>query len=290
MPWRDQRRLGAMTRIALITGGSRGLGRASALALAAHDVDVVLTYRSGAEEAAAVVAELEALGRTAVALQLDTTRSETFPAFAEQLRTTLRERFGREELDILMNNAGYAVDTFPGATTKEQIDSLVAVHLTGPVLLTQELAGLLADGSRVLNVSTGLTQNLVNPGYAVYASMKGAVEVWTRYLAKQLGARGITVNVVAPGATATDFAGGQIRDNEAYQAGIIATTPLGRVGRPDDIGRAVAAILDPGMAWVTGQRIEASGGQGMGVWRSEAEAISGLRAPDADGRPGRPGR
>jgi NAD(P)-dependent dehydrogenase (short-subunit alcohol dehydrogenase family) len=256
-----------MTRIALITGGSRGLGRASALALAAQDTDIVLTYNSGEDEARAVVAEIEGLGRTAAALQLDTTASDTFPAFAAALRATLAERFGREQLDILMNNAGYAVDTFPGSTTKEQIDSLVSVHVTGPVLLTQELSGLLADGGHVLNVSTGLTQNLVNPGYAVYASMKGAVEVWTRYLAKQLGPRGITVNVVAPGATATDFAGGMIRDNEQYQSAILATVPLGRVGQADDIGAAVAAIVSPGMAWVTGQRIEASGGQGMGVWR-----------------------
>jgi NAD(P)-dependent dehydrogenase (short-subunit alcohol dehydrogenase family) len=256
-----------MTRIALITGGSRGLGRASALALAAQDVDIVLTYRSAAEEAAAVVADVEALGRKAVALQLDTTRSETFAAFADTLGRSLQETFGRAQFDILINNAGYAVDTFPGATTKAQIDDLVAVHVTGPVLLTQELSAVIADDGRVLNVSTGLTRNLVNPGYAIYASMKGAVEVWTRYLAKQMGPRGITVNIVAPGATATDFAGGQIRDNEAYQAGIIATSPLGRVGQPDDIGRAVAAILSPEMGWVTGQRIEASGGQGMGVWR-----------------------
>jgi NAD(P)-dependent dehydrogenase (short-subunit alcohol dehydrogenase family) len=259
-----------MTRIALITGGSRGLGRASALALAVQDVDFVLTYNSAADEAAAVVAELQAAGRRAVALQLDTTRSETFPAFADALRTALRETFGREQLDILVNNAGYAVDTFPGATTKEQIDDLVAVHLTGPLLLTQQLDALLADGGRVLNVSTGLTQNLVNPGYSVYASLKGAVEVWTRYLAKQLGARGITVNVVAPGATATDFAGGAIRDNEQYQANIVATVPLGRVGQPDDIGQAVASILSDGMGWVTGQRIEASGGQGMGRWQAPA--------------------
>lgn len=255
-----------MTRIALITGGSRGLGRASALALADHDVDAVLTYRTGAEEAEAVVANLSAQGRTAVALPLDTTRPETFPAFADALRTALRETWSRDGFDILLNNAGYAVDTFFGATTAEQIQDLVAVHLTGPVLLTQELAPLLADGGRVLNVSTGLTQNLVNPGYAVYAAAKGAVEVWTRYLAKQLGPRGIAVNVIAPGATATDFAGGRIRDNEAYQAGIIASSPLGRVGQPDDVGRAVAAILSDGFGWVTGQRIEASGGQGMGRW------------------------
>lgn len=255
-----------MTRIALITGGSRGLGRASALALAAHDVDVVLTYRTGADEAAAVAAELEARGRTAIALPLDTTRPETFPAFADALRTALRETWRRDTVDILLNNAGYAVDTLFGATTVEQIQDLVAVHLTGPVLLTQELAPLLADGGRVLNVSTGLTQNLVNPGYAVYAAAKGAVEVWTRYLAKQLGPRGIAVNVIAPGATATDFAGGRIRDDEAYQAGIIASSPLGRVGQPDDVGRVVAAILSEGFGWVTGQRIEASGGQGMGRW------------------------
>jgi len=259
--------MGAMTRIALITGGSRGLGRASALALAAHDVDTVLTYNSAAGEAAAAVAELEAAGRTAVALQLDTTRPETFPAFAATLRSALRERWGREQLDILMNNAGYSDDTPFGSTTREQIDRLAAVHLTGPVLLTQELSGLLGDGARILNVSTGLTRNLVNPAYAVYASMKGAVEVWTRYLAKELGPRGIRVNVIAPGATMTDFAGGLIRDNAQYQSAIAASSPLGRAGRPEDIGAAVAAILSEELSWVTGQRIEASGGQGMGRWQ-----------------------
>jgi NAD(P)-dependent dehydrogenase (short-subunit alcohol dehydrogenase family) len=259
-----------MTRIALITGGSRGLGRASALALADHDVDVVLTYRTGADEAAAVVADLEAAGRTAVALPLDTTMPETFPAFAATLRETLHATWGRDDLDILVNNAGYALDTFFGSTTREQIESLLAVHVTGPVLLTQELSPLLADGGAVLNVSTGLTQNLVNPGYSVYAAMKGAVEVWTRYLAKELGPRGIRVNVLEPVATATEFAGVQIRDNEAYQAGIIASSALGRVGQPDDIGRAAAAILSEEFAWVTGQRLEASGGQGLGRWSRPA--------------------
>ncbi len=255
-----------MTRIALITGGSRGLGRASALALAAHDVDTVLTYRSGAAEAAAVVAELHSRGRRAVALQLDTTRPATFAPFAATLRAALTETWGREELDILVNNAGYSADTFFGSTTAEQIEDLVAVHLTGPVLLTQELAPLLVDGSRVLNLSTGLTQGLVNPGYSMYASVKGAVEVWTRYLAKELGPRGIRVNVVAPGATATDFAGGLIRDNEQYQSAIEAGSALGRVGQPEDIGGAIAAILSEEMGWVTGQRIEASGGQFLGRW------------------------
>jgi len=255
-----------MTRIALITGGSRGLGRASALALAAHDVDAILTYRSGADGAAAVVAELEAQGRRAAALPLDTTAPETFGDFAATLRSTLREMWGREQLDILVNNAGYVVDTLFGSTTAAQIDDLVAVHLTGPVLLTQELSPLLVDGSRILNVSTGLTQGLVNPGYSLYASVKGAVEVWTRYLAKELGPRGIRVNVVAPGATATDFAGGLIRDNASYQSAIEAGSALGRVGRPDDIGGAIAAILSEDMAWVTGQRIEASGGQFLGRW------------------------
>jgi len=266
MPPDAARSIGCMTRIALITGGSRGLGRASALALADHDVDVILTYRTGADEAAAVVGDLEAHGRTAVALPLDTTSPETFPAFADAVRDALRERWGRAELDILFNNAGYAADTLFGRTDRATIDSLVAVHLTGVVLLTQELSPLLAEGARVLNISTGLTQNLVNPAYSVYAALKGAVEVWSRYLAKELGPRGIAVNVIAPGATATDFAGGVIRDNEAYQAGITASSALGRVGQPQDIGNAVAAILSDGMGWVTGQRIEASGGQGMGRW------------------------
>jgi NAD(P)-dependent dehydrogenase (short-subunit alcohol dehydrogenase family) len=249
------------SRITLITGGSRGLGRAAALALAAAGSDVVLTYRAEAEAARAVVVEIEASGRRALALQLDTTASGTFPAFAETLADSLSGTWGRESFDALVNNAGFAGLTEFGSIESEQIDALVAVHLTGVVLLTQTLAPLLADGGSILNVSSGLTRNPANPAFSVYAAVKGAAEVWTLYLAKQLGPRRITVNVIAPGATATDFAGGALRSNAPYRARIEATVALGRVGEPDDIGAAVAAVLDPRMAWVTGQRIEASGGQ-----------------------------
>ncbi|WP_167050681.1 SDR family oxidoreductase [Salinibacterium sp. ZJ77] len=249
------------SRITLITGGSRGLGRAAALALADAGSDVVLTYRAEAEAARAVVAEIEASGRRAVALQLDTTASGTFPAFAEALVAALRDTWGRESFDALVNNAGFAGFTEFGSIESEQIDALVAVHLTGVVLLTQTLAPLLADGGGILNVSSGLTRNPANPALSVYAAVKGAAEVWTLYLAKQLGPRRITVNVIAPGATATDFAGGALLSNAQYRAMIEATVALGRVGEPDDIGAAVAAVLDPRMGWVTGQRIEVSGGQ-----------------------------
>ncbi|MDM4762236.1 SDR family oxidoreductase [Galbitalea sp. SE-J8] len=250
-----------MTTITLITGGSRGLGRASALALADAGTDVVLTYVSNGDAAASVVAEIEARGRRAVALPLDTTAPETFPAFADALRAALSATWGRPDLDALFMNAGYAGDTTFGSIERADIDRLVAVHFTGVVLLTQQLAGLLADGGRILNVSTGLTRNPANPAYSVYAAVKTAVETWSLYLARQLGARRIAVNTIAPGATATDFAGGGIRDSEAYRGMLLPTVAMGRIGEPEDIGAAVAAILDPRMAWVTGQRIEASGGQ-----------------------------
>lgn len=247
-------------RIVLITGGSRGLGRAAALALAEAGDDVVLTYQSNAEAADEVVADITARGRRAVALRLDTTAPLSFSTFADSLRGVLRDGWGRETFDVLVNNAGYGLPTPLGSITAETIEALVSVHFTGVVLLTQELAPMIADHGRILNVSTGLTR-IANPAYAVYASVKTAVETWTLYTAQALGSRGIAVNTLAPGATATDFGGGAIRDSEAYRSSLLPSVAMGRIGEPDDVGRAIAAVLDPRMAWVTGQRIEASGGQ-----------------------------
>ncbi|MGL4174505.1 MAG: SDR family NAD(P)-dependent oxidoreductase [Dermatophilaceae bacterium] len=247
-------------KIALVTGGNRGLGREEVLALAADGTDILLTWRSDEEEASAVVAEVERLGRVAVALRLDTSDHESFPAFVDAVVGTLRGTWGRDTFDIMVNNAGHADETVLGSITKEHIGSLVDVHFTGVVLLTDALLPRLADGGRIVNTSTGLARFSLAFSYAVYGAVKGAVEVWTRYLAKELGPRGITVNVIAPGATATDFGGGALRDDEgtrAYLAGVIA---MGHVGRPEDIGAAVAAIASDRMGWVTGQRIEASGG------------------------------
>lgn len=250
--------------IAVITGGNRGLGRATALVLAAAGTDVVFTWRSDEAEAKGVLEELRATGRTAAALHLDVSAPAGFANFTERLREVLARDFDAEGFGQLVNNAGFVRATPFGDIDEADLDALYAVHVKGPVLLTQHLAPLIHDGGRVLNVSTGLTQTLVNPAYSLYAAMKGAVEVWTRYLAKDLGARGIAVNTIAPGATATDFGGGAVRDNEQYQARITATSAMGRVGQPDDIAGAIAALLAPGNGWVTGQRVEASGGQGMG--------------------------
>jgi NAD(P)-dependent dehydrogenase (short-subunit alcohol dehydrogenase family) len=249
------------SRIILITGGSRGLGRATALALADAGDDLVITYRSGAEEAAEVVSLIETKGRRAVALQLDTTDTDAFPAFADAVRAAVRSTWGREGLDALVNNAGTAGVTPFGSIERAEMERLFAVHVTGPVLLTQQLAPLLGEGARILNISTGLTRNPANPAYSIYAAVKTAIETWTLYLAKELGPRGIAVNVVAPGATATDFAGGSIRDDEHYRGLILPTVAMGRIGEPEDIGGAIAAVLDQRMGWVTAQRIEASGGQ-----------------------------
>jgi NAD(P)-dependent dehydrogenase (short-subunit alcohol dehydrogenase family) len=252
-----------MTRIALITGGNRGLGRASARALADDGADVILTYRSNPEDADSVVAELSERGRTAVALPLDTTDSDSFPAFADEIRRQLRERWDRDQFDILINNAGFDRVTPFGQTDAAMIDALYAVHVKGPILLTELLAPMICDGGRVLFTSTGLTRYIANPGYSVYATMKGAIEVYTRYAAKALGAREITVNAIAPGATATDFAGGRIRDDETYRAMITANHARGRVGEPEDIGAAVCTIVSETAGWITAQRIEASGGQSL---------------------------
>ncbi|RDZ25962.1 SDR family NAD(P)-dependent oxidoreductase [Lysobacter silvisoli] len=247
------------TPIALITGGSRGLGRSAALRLAEHGSDAILTYRSQRAEAEAVVADIQALGRRAVALPLDVGDSAGFPAFVEQVRQALATHWQRERFDHLVNNAGMGVHAAFAETTPEQFDQLMNVHLKGPFFLTQALLPLIADGGRIVNVSSGLARFAL-PGYAAYAAMKGGVEVLTRYMAKELGARGIAVNTLAPGAIETDFGGGAVRDNHELNAYIAAQTALGRVGLPDDIGGAFAALLSADSRWINAQRIEASGG------------------------------
>ena len=249
--------------IALITGGNRGLGRAVAESLAAAGTDIVITYRSHDAEAKDVVEALTAQGRRVAAIRLDTTETGAFAAFAETLRRTLREHWDRDSFDILVNNAGFHVRTTLGDTTEDALDQLFAVHVKGVYLLTQTLAAgeqpLLADGGRIVNLSTGLAR-FVTVGNAAYAAMKGAVEVLTRYWAAELGARGITVNTIAPGPVATDFAQGYIRASDDVQRAMTDATALGRVAQATDIGPAVAALVGPGAHWITAQRIEASGG------------------------------
>jgi len=244
--------------LTLITGGSRGLGRNMALAVARQGHDVLITYRSQQAEAEAVVAEIEALGQRAAALPLDVGQSDTFDAFADAVRARLTA-WGREGVDHLVNNAGMGVHAGFAETTRAQFDALVDVHFKGPFFLTQALLPLLADGGRIINISSGLARFAL-PGYAAYAAMKGAMEVLTRYQAKELGARGIAVNIVAPGAIETDFGGGAVRDNARLNAFVASQTALGRVGVPDDIGGVVASLLSPANRWVNAQRIEASGG------------------------------
>lgn len=246
-------------KIALVTGGSRGLGRNAALQLAARGVDVILTYRSRRDEADAVVADIERQGARAVALPLDVADSASFAGFAAAVREQLAGRWQRGHFDHLVNNAGIGIHASFAETTEAQFDELMNIQLKGPFFLTQALLPLLADGGRIVNISTGLTRFAL-PGYAAYAAMKGAVEVLTRYQAKELGARGIAVNVVAPGAIETDFGGGAVRDRKDLNAYIASQTALGRVGRPDDIGRVIAALLSDDNGWVNAQRIEASGG------------------------------
>jgi NAD(P)-dependent dehydrogenase (short-subunit alcohol dehydrogenase family) len=245
--------------LALITGASRGLGRSIALKLAARGTDVVLTYRSRRGEADDAVRQAEAAGVRAAALPLDAAAAASFPAFAAELRELLRGRFERERFDYLVNNAGVGLHAAFADTTEAQFDEIMNVHLKGPFFLTQALLPLLADGGRIVNVSSGLTR-FSFPGYAAYAAMKGGIEVLTRYLAKELGGRGIAVNTVAPGAIETDFNGGAVRDTPELNRMIAAQTALGRVGLPDDIGDMVAALLAPDNRWINAQRIEVSGG------------------------------
>ncbi|WP_460043997.1 SDR family NAD(P)-dependent oxidoreductase [Pseudomonas sp. S2_H01] len=246
-------------KIAIITGASRGLGKSTALHLARQGIDIIGTYRSREDEARSVVAEIEALGGKARMLQLDVGDSGGFETFATQVSALLSEYFKAERFHYLVNNAGIGLYASCAETTEAQFDQLMNVHFKGPFFLTQKLLPLIADSGRIVNLSSGLAR--FSPiGYAAYASMKGAVEVWTRYLANELGPRGITVNALAPGAIETDFGGGTVRDNKDVNAWVAANTAMKRAGLPDDIGAAIAMLLSDGGRWITAQRIEASGG------------------------------
>ncbi|OBV41527.1 SDR family NAD(P)-dependent oxidoreductase [Janthinobacterium psychrotolerans] len=244
--------------IALVTGASRGLGRNAALHLARQGVDVIITYHAQRAEAEAVAAEITGLGRRAAVLQLDSAQVASFAPFAGQLRTVLAG-WGREQFDFLVNNAGIGLMAPFADTSEAMFDQLMNIHFKGVFFLTQTLLPLIADGGRIVNISSGLTRFSM-PGMSAYAAMKGAVEVLTRYLAKELGARRIAVNTLAPGAIATDFGGGDVRDNPHVQQYLAAQTALGRVGEPDDIGPMIAALLSDSHRWVNGQRVEVSGG------------------------------
>lgn len=245
--------------IALVTGGSRGLGRSMLVHLADRGHDAILTFNSNQAEAENTVAQIRAKGRKAVALQLDVSLHERFGAFASAVRQVLADTWERPHFDILVNNAGIGISAPFMETTPEQFDTLMAIHLKGPFFLTRHLLPLLRDGGRIVNVSSGLTR-FSFPGFAAYAAMKGGVEVLTRYLAKELGGRGISAVTVAPGAIETDFGGGQVRDDKTLNASIASQTALGRVGLPDDIGAVVAALASEDCRWINGQRVEASGG------------------------------
>lgn len=247
--------------VAIVTGGSRGLGKDMVRSIAGRGTDVIFTYRSSEAEAAALVAEVEGMGRRAAALQLDVGMSPTFDEFVDQVRGVLQD-WDTERFDFLVNNAGIGVHASIAETTEEQFDQLFDIHVKGPFFLTQKLLPLMADGGRIVNVSTGLARFTI-PGSAAYASAKGAVEVMTRYMAAELGPRGIAANTIAPGAIETDFRGGAVRDNPELNKMVASSTALGRAGLPDDIGGVVASLLSPEMHWVNAQRIEASGGQSL---------------------------
>ncbi|MCW5911962.1 MAG: SDR family oxidoreductase [Cyclobacteriaceae bacterium] len=249
-------------KIALVTGGSRGLGKNMALAIAKRGIDVVLTYNSSKDEAEKVVSEIQSLGRKAVAFQLDTRNVSSFDNFIKQVTEHLQTKTGSPNFDFLINNAGTSLYAPIQEVTEAQLDDTVNIHYKGVVFLTQKSLPFLNDGGGIINVSTGLVRFAL-PNYSVYASMKGAIEVFTLYLAKELGARKIRANSVAPGAIETDFGGGVVRDTKDLNDYIAGITALGRVGLPDDIGGVVAFLCADDARWINAQRIEVSGGQAI---------------------------
>ncbi len=252
----------AKNKIALVTGGSRGLGRDMAINLAKKGIDVVLTYNSNSQKAGEVVAEVQALGQKAAAFQLDTSNTKLFDGFYQQVTAYLTETYGSPNFDFLINNAGTALYAPFAETTEEQFDDIINIHYKGVFFFTQKALPFLNDGGRIINISSGLAR-FSFPGSSAYGSAKGAIEVLTRYLAKELGSRRIAANVVAPGAIETDFGGGRTRDNKEINTNIANLTPLGRVGLPEDIGGVVAFLCTDEAYWINGQRIEVSGGMSL---------------------------
>ena len=248
------------SKIALVTGGSRGLGKDMAISLAKKGLDVVITYNSKKNEAEAVVTEIQALGQKATSIQLDVSQTGSFDGFIETATKELKTTFKAEKFDFLINNAGIAAYSNFATTPEKEVGELFDIHFKGPFFLTQKMLALLNDGGGIVNVSTGLTR-FAYPGYAAYASIKTAIETLTKYQAKELGERKIRVNVVAPGAIETDFGGGLVRDNKEVNAYIASITALGRVGLPEDIGGVVAFLCTDDAKWINAQRIEISGGQ-----------------------------
>lgn len=249
-------------KIALVTGGSRGLGKNTALHLAQKGVDVIITYLSRTDDAHAVISEIEKLGRKAIALQLDTGNTKQFAEFTQALSNALTEKWERKSIDFLVNNAGIGINKPFAETTEDEVDTIMNMHFKGVYFLTQKLLPMLQDGGRIVNVSTGLTRFSM-PGFSAYGAMKGAIEVLTRYMALELGSRNISVNAVAPGAVETDFGGGAVRDITEVNQFVASTTAMGRAGVPDDIGGAITSLLVGDNQWMTAQRIEVSGGQNL---------------------------
>jgi len=249
-----------LNKIALVTGGSRGLGKEMALSLAKKGIDVLITYNNQEEEALKVVAEIESMGSKAAAIKLNVGETKTFDAFFEKVAARLKEIFGAAKINFLINNAGIGVYAPMAETTEEEFDLLVNIHFKGVFFLTQKALPFLEDGGGIVNISTGLARFAL-PGYSAYAAMKAAIQTLTRYEAKELGSRSIRVNVVAPGAIETDFGGGVVRDNAQLNSYIAANTALGRVGKADDIGGVVAFLCSDDAKWVNAQVIEVSGGQ-----------------------------
>ncbi|MEO7801741.1 MAG: SDR family oxidoreductase [Ginsengibacter sp.] len=249
-------------KVALLTGGSRGLGKNMVLALAKKGIDVVFTYNSNKEAADNVIQEVQSLGQKAVAFQLDTSNVKLFDDFLRQVTSHLEAENGHANFDFLINNAGTALYALATDTNEEQMDGIFNIHYKGVFFLTQKALPFINDGGGIINISSGLAR-IIYPGSSVYGSIKAAVETLTRYLAKELGARKIRVNVVAPGAIETDFGGGRTRDNKDINAHIASITALGRVGLPDDIGGVIAFLCTDDAYWINGQRIEVSGGQAL---------------------------
>jgi len=249
-------------KIALVTGGSRGLGKNMAQHLAQKGINVVLTYNSKKDEADAVVAELEQAGVKAVTLQLNAGDTKSFDGFVAELKETLSARFGADKIDFLVNNAGFGLHKAFAETTEEEFDNIINIHFKGVFFLTQKLLNVINDGGSIVNISSGLARfSMV--GTSAYGAAKGAIETLSRYMAKELGPRGIAVNVVAPGAIATDFSGGMVRDNAEVNKMVSGITALGRAGVPDDIGGIVAFLCTEEARWINAQRIEASGGMNI---------------------------